>query len=709
MAVSATAAMAIAAGSPKPTKYRLHESIASIHQFALLRTILAITLSYHLLFSPETQLSSEARNYLVLFLLGSTAVLWRVPPRLFGRGWFIGTWVLSDTFLTTGIMYVAGQAAANLYVIFFLIILLAAFAPNFTQTIILSSFLCVGYGLTLYLQFEDVGSVSTGDLLRVPLLLVIAIFYGYAMELLRTERKQSWELRAERQKAEKALQLILDHANDALFYIESTGEILWCNQQAESVTGRPQASLAGRSIVTLLAPQSAALAEERLASSRRGESVPALAEMEVIRPDGGSAWVELNATTVRENQDQIRRLLVVRDITERRRMEQIKAKLEGQLRQSQKLEALGQLAGGIAHDFNNLLTVINGYGNLALAKLARDTTLYNDISMITQAGTRAMDLTRQLLVFSRRQVLDPKVMNLNAVLTEMDKMLRRLIREDVELTLVLGPSLDQIKADRGQIEQVIMNLVVNAGDAMPQGGRLTIETANAQLDEASADQVLAARPGPYVMLKVTDTGCGMDQETQSHIFEPFFTTKEVGKGTGLGLSTVYGIVKQSCGALSVSSALGRGTTFLVGLPRVEEALADTETLHMVIDQFRGSGTVLLVEDEEMVQALAARTLRDSGYTVLTAKNGREALTTCGEHHGPVHLVLTDVIMPGMGGDELARQLKVLYPEIKVLFMSGYASKVMDSDGIVKTGAALLQKPFSPADLARKVSELLRRG
>ena len=389
------------------------------------------------------------------------------------------------------------------------------------------------------------------------------------------------------------------------------------------------------------------------------------------------------------------------DITDRKQLEE-------QLRQAQKMEAVGRLAGGIAHDFNNLLMVIQGYADLLTERLADGDPLRRNAEQIQTASQRATSLTRQLLAFSRKQMLAPKVLNVQSVVAEMEKILRRLIGEDIQLETSSAPDLGLIKADRSQIEQVILNLAVNARDAMPEGGRLTIETANVELDKASSHPPAVLSPGKYVMLAVTDNGCGMDADTQAHIFEPFFTTKEKGKGTGLGLATVYGIVKQSGGYVWVYSEPGRGTSFKVYLPRIEDEQtvrgrdrqADARALP------RGSETVLLVEDEKGVRELAREYLELTGYTVIEAEDGHTALELAAMHVGTIHLLMTDVVMPGISGRELAGRVKSLRPDMKVLFMSGYADQAVVHHGILDTDAALLQKPFTMAALAAKLREIL---
>ncbi|MBI3327296.1 MAG: GAF domain-containing protein, partial [Nitrospinae bacterium] len=382
------------------------------------------------------------------------------------------------------------------------------------------------------------------------------------------------------------------------------------------------------------------------------------------------------------------------------------ARTQAQLIQSQKMEAIGRLAGGVAHDFNNLLTVISGYSEMLLYRIGPGESLRRPAEQIKRSVERTASLIRQLLAFSRRQVLQPKVLDLNFLIADMDKMLRRLIGEDIALVLELDPSLGPVKADPGQLEQVLLNLVINARDAMPQGGQLTVETANVELNETSTPAHVGVRPGLYVRLAVRDTGCGMDAETQSHLFEPFFTTKEPGKGTGLGLATVYGIVMQSGGHIAVDSAPGRGATFTIYLPGIEEAVEAVESNKARSSLMCGEGTVLLVEDETEVRELAHEILEMAGYTVLAAGSGKEALEMCERHTGPIHLLLTDVVMSGMSGPAVAERLTSSRPGMKVLYMSGYAGDAVAQHGVLDPDRTLLQKPFTPDALARKVREVI---
>jgi PAS domain S-box-containing protein len=387
-------------------------------------------------------------------------------------------------------------------------------------------------------------------------------------------------------------------------------------------------------------------------------------------------------------------LSIFKDITEQR-------SLEKQLRQAQKMEAIGQLSGGIAHDFNNLLSVIIGYGEVLQESLPQGDPRHKNCEQITKAGRSAASLTRQLLAFSRQQVLEPKVLDLNTVVLHVEKMLRRLIGEHIDLTTALSTTLGRVKADQGQIEQVIINLAVNARDAMPNGGKLTIETADVDLDRDYVHRHPLHPPGPYVLLTVSDTGVGMDAETQARIFEPFFTTKEIGKGTGLGLATVYGVVKQSGGFIWVYSELGHGTAFKIYLPRTAEAMGADRPVSST-RSLRGSETVLLVEDEEALREFTATVLTQSGYTVLAAERPDRALDIARQHQGPIHLLLTDVIMPGMNGRALAGNLAAIRPEISVVYMSGYTG--FTHPGLVDSDVVLLPKPFTREALLHKVRE-----
>lgn len=414
--------------------------------------------------------------------------------------------------------------------------------------------------------------------------------------------------------------------------------------------------------------------------------------------DGRTILCEWHNTPLIEEDGSFGGLLsLVQDVTEKHRLEE-------QLRQAQKMEAIGRLAGGIAHDFNNLLTVITGYSDLALQELPQDHPLAEIVAQIRQASLRAADLTRQLLAFRRRQVLQPVVLDLNTLLEEMEKMLRRLIGEDIELVLRLQEGLWPVRVDRGQMEQVLLNLVVNARDAMPRGGKLRLETANLMLEAAAASQAELPQ-GAYVVLAVGDTGQGMDAATQARIFEPFFTTKGPEQGTGLGLATVYGIIKQSGGHITVESEVGRGSCFKVYLPR-EEQTPSPSAPDVAPGTVAGTETILLVEDDDTVRALAQRVLAEQGYRVLPARDGEEALVVCQSHTGPLHLVVTDVVMPRMSGPELAQVLTARLPDLHVLYVSGYLDDAIIRHGLIEASAPFLPKPYTPSMLLARVRQVL---
>jgi len=424
------------------------------------------------------------------------------------------------------------------------------------------------------------------------------------------------------------------------------------------------------------------------------------AEVRWRRKDGIAITVRLSgrAATAPDESDQALEV-IAEDITDRRALEE-------QFRQAQKMEAVGRLAGGVAHDFNNLLMVVSGYTEVLLEKFDQDDPLLPKVQAIQQAADRATTLTRQLLAFSRKQLLELKVVDVNSIVADMERLLRPLIGENIELTTKLASNVGHTRADAGQLEQVIMNLVVNAKDAMPGGGKILIQTSEADLDVARREHSLI-QPGSYILLSVADTGAGMDRETQSRIFEPFFTTKEKGKGTGLGLSTVYGIVKQSGGYIFADSEMGRGTVFRIYLPRAADPSEHAGTARHPQLPAGGSETVLLVEDEESVRELVRETLKSKGYNVMEACDGVEGLKVAEEYPNPIDILITDVVMPGMSGRELAQRVTAARPQIKVLYLSGYTEDAILHEGVFEPGTAFLQKPFTLHGLARKVREVLR--
>src|SRR2546427_249390 len=434
-------------------------------------------------------------------------------------------------------------------------------------------------------------------------------------------------------------------------------------------------------------------------SCSRGE--PFQAEYRITRKDGEIIWVSDSAVVVRGSDSHPVMEGLIVDITDRKL-------LEDQLQQARKIEAVGRLAGGVAHDFNKLLTIIKGYVEMALQRCLDRPELHSDIRRIEEAADRAVTLVRQLLAFSRKQVLRPKVLDLNTIVINLDQLLRRLMSENIEMKTLVSKDLGSIKADPGQVEQVIMNLVVNARDALPDGGRILIETSNVDLDSAYTRDHAVVVPGPYVLLAVSDTGIGMSADTVAHIFEPFYTTKENGRGTGLGLSTVYGIVKQSGGYVWVYSELGKGTTFKVYLPRVTDAVQAPPEMPASTNH-KGHETILLVEDEADVRELTQMVLSERGYKVIEAHSPAEAERLAGSNGAEIHLLLTDVVMPGISGRELAKRLTARFPHLRVMFMSGYTYNVIAQNGTLEEGISFLQKPFTPQLLKEKVREALDRS
>ena len=506
----------------------------------------------------------------------------------------------------------------------------------------------------------------------------------------------------ERKKTENKLRqlaTIVESSDDAIVSRTLDGTIQSWNGAAERMYEYSAAEAIGKPI-SILYPHGQR--DEILANLEKIKRGDIVRNFETIRAtkDGKQIHIALTVSPIKDVSGRIVGASAIgRDITESKQMEDM-------FRQAQKMEAVGRLAGGVAHDFNNMLSVIIGYSELLLERADTDGQVRKQCEEIKRAGDRAASLTRQLLAFSRQQVLEPRVLNLNTSVAEIEKMLRRLIGEDIDLRTSLDPTLGLVKADPGQIEQVIMNLALNARDAMPGGGKLIIETSNTELDDEYALHHPPCIVGRYVILAVTDSGVGMSQETKARIFEPFFTTKELGKGTGLGLSTVYGVAKQSGGYIWVYSEPGQGSVFKLYLPRVDGSEVQIRPAKSAPELLPGTETVLLVEDEQSVRALTRNLLEQGGYTVLEADNGAHAVEIAKQHHGPIHLLLTDVVMPGMNGPAVAEMILPIHPEAKALYVSGYSSSFGTQTGLVPAGANLFQKPFSRAALLRKVRNLL---
>jgi PAS domain S-box-containing protein len=512
------------------------------------------------------------------------------------------------------------------------------------------------------------------------------------------QQLQIYRMRRRLVEREELFRLITENAADMIAVVDANGQRLYNSPSYEKVLGYSLSELQSTSSFDQVHPADRNLVLEA-GKEARTLGLGRRIEYRMRHKDGSWRILESTASTIVNNNGEVVKLVIVnRDITDRRRLEE-------QFRQAQKMEAVGRLSGGIAHDFNNLLGVIIGYGEILQEQMDPEHEFRTSLEEILKAGQRAASLTRQLLAFSRQQVLEPKILDLNVVISDTEKMLRRMIGEDIDLSTDLIKDIGRVKADQGQIEQVILNLAVNARDAMPAGGKLMIQTQNVEIDEETTRRYsYPVKTGNYVLLTVTDTGTGMDPVTQAHIFEPFFTTKEKGKGTGLGLATVYGVVKQSDGYIEVQSELGAGTTFRIHLPRVDDPV-DVDIARPVPLAEKAHETVLLVEDEDALRILARNLLRLLGYTVLEARTGEDALLISQKHHGDIDLVLTDVVMPGMNGPALAQRLAEARPNTKVLYVSGYTGQAV-GQGALPAGSHFLAKPFSRDNLARKIREVL---
>jgi two-component system cell cycle sensor histidine kinase/response regulator CckA len=510
---------------------------------------------------------------------------------------------------------------------------------------------------------------------------------------------------ARRRESEERFRTLIENSTDAVTITDHEGSVIFTSASVKQVLGYSSEELQQRTAFDLLHEDDVARARTHRATAISRPGVPVTTTLRARHRDGH--WHVIEVITVNRLDDPSLRGVVTnfRDVTERVRSEEALRRMEAQLLQTQKMEAIGKLAGGVAHDFNNLLSVILGISALLLEQLEPDHPMRADMTEIQQSGERAARLTRQLLAFSRRQMLDPRVLDLNDVIASIDRMLLRVVGEDIELQLLTGPHLHRVRVDPGQMEQVIMNLVVNARDAMPRGGALTLQTASVELDEAFAREHIGVTPGPHVMLAITDTGVGMDEETQARIYEPFFTTKATGKGTGLGLATVFGIVKQSGGTIWLESVPDRGTTFRIYFPATAEGLQPSRPAS-VVPASRGNETILLVEDDTTVRAVVRAILSSRGYDVIDGGDAAQALTMCRDTKKTIHLLLTDVVMPRMSGRELAVRVAEMRPGIRVLYMSGYAEDNIVHHGVVEEGIAFLQKPITPTALTHKVREVL---
>ncbi len=533
-----------------------------------------------------------------------------------------------------------------------------------------------------------------------------------SIEFLRNEIRERKRAEAALEISESRFRLIAENSTDAIWTMNPQGKLTYISPAIKELTGRDPESLIGKSITPHLLPDSAEKMNRILQAVREGTpdmaSGPKFLELQMYRTDGSIAEIEVSAAAVKDDEgDAIGLQGSARNIEERKKAEKQNAGLEEQLRQSQKMEAIGHLAGGVAHDFNNYLTGIIGYSGILLFDLPKDDPRRDQVEQIKMAADKASTLTQQLLAFSRKQIITPQVLDINDNIEQFRKMLRRIIGEDIDFQFDLNPDLWAVKADPGQIDQILVNLSVNARDAMPKGGLLRFETNNVKCDARYCLKNPGMKEGKYILFKVVDTGCGMDSETRKRIFEPFYTTKDKDKGTGLGLSTVYGIVKQNNGFIYVESEPDKGTVVSIYLPSVDEK-AEPYVGLTAKDLPSGSETILVAEDEVMVRRLAEAMLTRQGYNVITAPDGSEALALFEERKDEIDLLLTDIVMPKINGRELYEKISAVKPEIKVLFMSGYSEELVENHGILEKGAVFVQKPFTVQTLSRQVRETLDR-
>jgi len=613
-----------------------------------------------------------------------------------------GVWMYDASGITTfmnprmaGLLGCTPENAVGQHILSFV----AESASEQAQKRLARGFIGVGERGDLRLQRRD-GSELWVSMRAAPLFDAAGNFES-ALALLTdiTERRGAEETR-------NLLASIVESSDDAIISHGVDGIIRTWNRGAQALTHYSAEEAVGQSIEILHAPEQMA---RLIAERQRVDHGLKLEQFEMLalRKDGTCVDVSITSSVLTNDDGRIQGAsIIARDISDRKKAEGALRRAEEQLRQSQKMEAIGSLAGGVAHDFNNLLSIILSYTSFVMAQLEPADLRFLDLVEVHKAGLRATQLTRQLLAFSRQQVLQPVVLDLNAVLAGVEKMLARLLREDIQLSLLTESLEGKVYADPGQLEQVLMNLVVNARDAMPDGGSLTIETSNVTIDQSYTAEHRGVAPGKYALLAVTDTGTGMDAATKERIFEPFFTTKDKSKGTGLGLSTVYGIVQQSGGHIWVYSELGKGSTFKVYLPKTDREVEASTAREESVGTLDGVETVLLVEDEEQVRVIMRSILRKRGYTVLEAQNGGEAFLVCEQFTGKINLLLTDVVMPRMSGRQLAERLVLLRPDMKVLYVSGYTDDTVVHHGVLDAGVEFLQKPIMPDALLKKVRHVL---
>ncbi len=499
---------------------------------------------------------------------------------------------------------------------------------------------------------------------------------------------------------------LVERASDVTALTSREGLVLYLSPSVVGLTGYTPEELVGQNFMSWVHPEDQPSVAEAMAVVRSRPGATSRVEARITHKDGTERWVNATGTNLLDDPAVGAIVGSLRDVTERHVAQESQRRLDDQSRHAQKMEAIGLLASGIAHDFNNLLSVIIGYTSLLVETTTPGDSIHSDLLEVRKASERGAELTRQLLTFSQRQTVQPRAVDLSHAVLGMERMLRRVLGDGIELSLIAGRSVGHVFADQGQLEQVLLNVVLNARDSMPHGGKLSVETSNVTLDEAYAAEHLGVSPGSYVMLTVTDTGVGMDAETKARIFEPFFTTKPIGRSTGLGLAVVFGVVHQSGGHISVTSEPRQGTSLCIYLPCTDRPADPAPPRPPDVRAARGSETILLVDDDEQVRAVARTVLRRQGYNVLEAQNGGEAFLVCEQYPAKIHLLLTDVVMPRMGGRQLAARIVPLRPGLRVVFMSGYTDETVVPQGLAEAGAQFLSKPLTPGALLTKVREAL---
>lgn len=677
-------------------------------QLVLLQVLVAIALSYHVQFSHETHALFDVKEWVVLGLLLLTAGLLLLPARWWETKWMVGSIVLADTMIVSGITYFSPNAASGLHVIYFLIILIAASAPTLKQAIGFSLVMCAIYAIILYLGPLQTKELLEGDLLEIPVLLIMAVFYGAAAETVRQVRRRAEQMLRE---SEIKFRSVVQSAPDAIILIDNRGTVVSWNKAAQAVFGYTEQEAVGEPL-TLFMPERYREAHlrgvQRLLSTGESYLIGHTIEFEGRRKDGTEFPFELSLSSWTTDSGTYFSG-ILRDISERKRVDEWIVRKEEQLHQVQKMEAIGRLASEVAHDVNHLLFIILGSSELLRRRLAPKDPSVKKLDEIGKAVERGRALTQRLLSFGREKPQQPTPLNLNTIITDLAPMLERLVGKGITLVTRLAASLNLLLADTGQQEQVLMNLVTNARDAMPQGGAVTIETANVDGREALAGGSDEGRlAGPCVMLAVSDTGVGMDPQVQAHCFDHFFTTKAPDQGTGLGLATVHSIVRQNGGVITVQSEPGRGTTFRLYFPQVESLPSVDEPAVVSKPVPRGTETILVVDDDREARVLMQEWLQQQGYRVLEVADGETALLLAAQQPEPIHLLVTDVMMPAMNGKELARRLAALRAGLKVLYVSGCSEEVLASYGVTRPGDEWLPKPFTIEGFAAKVREILDR-